>query len=272
MTDPVTQSEADPAGSDPSTRLVTQVDPSRTLGAIHPPPTPVRSARTTGRHRGLPRPRRRRAARSGSSPRPGFPVDRISIVGTGIESETRDQRGFVTVGRPRRIPARQRAPGWEACSASSAGRRALQFPALASCCSGPAGGGRGRGRGRHSCSGAPSAPSSDTSWPRSISRSTRGRPHRQLPARRYGTEEEVAAGAAAPHRARVTPTSSAMTSTAGVHRPDRADRAGLEGMRVVDVDGEEVGKVEFVKLGDPQADHVVRARTRSTIPSCRARR
>ncbi|WP_363321278.1 general stress protein, partial [Nocardioides sp.] len=97
MTDPVTPTGAHSAGSDPSTRLVTQVDPSRTLGS-DPPTTDSRPVGPDDQ------------AVIGVFPdltvaeqavielaKRDFPVDRISIVGKDMESEIRIS-GFVTTG------------------------------------------------------------------------------------------------------------------------------------------------------------------------------
>ena len=251
MTDPVTQTEADPAGSDPSGRLITQVDPSRTLGS-DPPTTDSRPV-GAGDHAVIAVFPDLAAAEQAviALAKKDFPVDRISIVGKDMESEIRIS-GFVTTGD---VAGPSAATGaWVGgLFGVLSGAAMLFIPGigplvvlgpLAAAAVGAAegallGGAVGALLGHFVAK---------KHLPKYEELVRTG--HYLLVV--HGTEEEVA------RAQRLLPD----LGSTDVERHDEfrgsIDRIGpiekvYEGMKVVDVNGEEVGKVEFVKLGDPEA-------------------
>jgi len=251
MTEPVTQTEADPAGSVSSTRLVTHVDPSRTLGS-NPPTTDSRPVgagdqAVIGVFADLAA--AEQAVRELT--KKGFPVDRISIVGKDMESEIRIS-GFVTTGD---VAGPSAATGaWVGgLFGVLSGAAVLFIPGsgplvvlgpLAAAAVGAA-------------EGALLGGAVGALLGHFVAKKHLPKYEELVRTGNYllvvhGTEQDVA---------RAQRLLTELNST-DVQRHDEyrgsIDRIGpiekvYEGMRVVDVNGEEVGQVEFVKLGDAQA-------------------
>jgi hypothetical protein len=251
MTDPVTQTGANPAGSDPSTRLVTRVDPSRTLGS-NPPTTDSRPI-GAGDHAVIAVFTDLDAAEQAvmELTKRDFPVDRISIVGKNMESEIRVS-GFVTTGD---VAGSGAATGaWVGGLFGILSGAAMLFipglgllVVLGPLAAAAVGAAEGALLG-----GAVGAVLGHFVAKKHLPKYEEFVRTGNYLLVVHGTEEEVA-------RAQELLTE---LGSNDVQRHDEyrgsIDRIGpiekvYEGMKVVDVNGEEVGKVEFVKLGDPQA-------------------
>ena len=227
MTDPVNQTGAEPGVSDPSTRLVTQVDPSRTLGS-NPPTTDSRPVRVGDQAIIAVFPDLAAAEQAVIElTKRDFPIDRISIVGKDMESEIRIS-GFVTTGD---VAGSSAATGaWVGgLFGVLSGTAMLFIPGLgplvvlgplAAAAVGAAegalvGGAVGTLLGHFVAKKAPPE--------------VRGaRPHRQLPSGRPRHREGGCSGAAAADRAGQHRRSAARR-VPRLHGPDRADREGVRG-------------------------------------------
>jgi len=251
MTDSVTQTGADPAGSDPGERQATQVDASRTLGS-DPPTTDSRPVGEDDQAVIAVFPDLAAVEEAVVElARSGFPVDRISIVGKDMESQIRIS-GFVTTGDVAGPGAA--AGAWVGgLFGVLSGAAVLFLPGvgplvvlgpLAAAAVGAA-------------EGALLGGAVGALLGHFVARKHLPKYEELVRTGNYllvvhGAEEEVA-------RAQGLLTGRGGTD---VQRHDEyrgsIDRIGpiekvYEGMKVVDVNGEEVGKVQFVKLGDPQA-------------------
>jgi hypothetical protein len=251
MTDSVTQTGADPVDSGPSTGLVTQVDPSRTLGS-NPPTTDARPVGAGDQAVIAVFPDLAAAERAITElTKKGFPADRISIVGKDMESEIRIS-GFVTTGDVAGPGAATGAWAGGLFGVLS-GTAILFIPGLgALIVLGPlaaAAVGAAEGAVLGGAVGALLGHFVAKKHLPKYEESVRTGNYLLVV---HGTEEEVSKA------------QRLLTELDGtdVQRHDEyrgsIDRVGpiekvYEGMRVVDVNGEEVGTVEFVKLGDPQA-------------------
>lgn len=251
MTDPVTQTGADAAGSDPSTRLITQVDPSRTLGS-NPPTSDSRPVGAGDRAVIAVFPDLAAAEQAVTElTKRGFPADRISIVGKDMESEIRIN-GFVTTGD---VAGPSAATGAWAGGLFGvlSGTAMLFIPGLGPLIVlGPlaaAAVGAAEGALLGGAVGALLGHFVAKKHLPKYEESVRTGSYLLVV---HGTEEVVA---------RAQRLLAELGST-DVQRHDEyrgsIDRIGpiekvYEGMKVVDVNGEEVGTVAFVKLGDPQA-------------------
>ncbi|GAB3887631.1 general stress protein [Terrabacter terrigena] len=251
MTDPVTQTGADPAGNDPSTRVVTPVDPARTLGS-NPPTTHSRPVGQGDQAVIAVFPDLAAAEQAVIElAQRDFPVDRISIVGKDMQSEVRIS-GFVTTGD---LAGPSAATGaWVGgLFGVLSGAAMLFIPGLGPLVVlGPL-----AAAAVGAAEGALLGGAVGVLLGHFVAKSHLPKYEELVRTGSYllvvhGTEEEVA---------RAQGLLAELGST-DVQRHDEyrgpVDRIGpiekvYEGMAVVDVNGEEVGKVEFVKLGDPQA-------------------
>ncbi|QWZ08652.1 hypothetical protein KRR39_01960 [Nocardioides panacis] len=181
----------------------------------------------------------------------GFPVEKISIVGTGIESETRIN-GFVTVGD---VAGPSAATGaWVGgLLGVLSGVAFLAVPGfgplvvLGPLAAGAVGAAEGALLG-----GTVGAVLGHFVTKRHLPKYEELVRTGNFLLVAHGTEEEVSLA-----QRILTGEGSTDVQRHDEHRGS-IDRIGpieqvVEGMRVVDADGEEVGKVEFVKLGDPGA-------------------
>ena len=181
----------------------------------------------------------------------GFPVEKISIVGTGIESETRIN-GFVTVGD---VAGPSAATGaWVGgLLGVLSGAAFLAVPGLGPLVVlGPLAAGVVAAAEGALLGGTVGAVLGHFVAKKHLPKYEELVRTGNFLLVAHGTEEEVS-------RAQRILTDEGSTD---VQRHDQhrgpIDKIGpieqvFEGMRVVDADGEEVGKVEFVKMGDPEA-------------------
>jgi hypothetical protein len=251
MSEPVTQTGADPSGSDPGTRLVTQVDPSRTLGG-NPPTTDSRPVAEGDQAVIAVFPDLAAAEKAVIELAKGdFPVDRISIVGQDLESEIRIN-GFVTTGD---IAGPSAATGaWVGgLFGVLSGAAMLFIPGLGPLVVlGPL-----AAAAVGAAEGALLGGAVGALLGHFVAKQHLPKYEELVRTGNYllvvhGTEEEVARA-----QRLLTELGSTDVQRHDEHRGS-IDRIGPiekvhEGMKVVDVNGDEVGRVEFVKLGDPQA-------------------
>ena len=251
MTDPVTRTGTDTAGSDPRTRLVTHVHPERTLGS-DPPTTDSRPVAADDRAVIAVFPDLVAAEHAVIElTRSGFPVFRTSIVGMDMECQIRIS-GFVTAGD---VAGPSAATGaWVGgLFGVLSGAAVLFIPGLGPLVVlGPL-----AAAAVGAAEGALLGGAVGALLGHFVARKHLPKYEELVRTGNYllvvhGSEEEVARA-----QRLLTDRGGTDVQQHDEHRGS-IDQIGpiekvYEGMKVVDVNGEEVGTVEFVKLGDPRA-------------------